>query len=279
MNIVLRRAEPKDKEKVIWVESKSTPNLRYLPKVFEMFASDMIGEFSVEEIDGELVACGKYTVLPDGTVWLEALRVIPERQGLGLGKHLYEHWLELARTQGVKEMKMYTGVTNVVSSGLAERYGFRLRGTFKGNTRLFTPAMGTVGGFTSVHDPKEATELLMPLEDDWFGWLVMNRTFYRFSPALCEHMTKHGMVYKDERTGSVVTLGARFMPEQALNIGVWGGDPDACIRFALWKAADRGIPLLSCFHEANATMIGEALARNGFKCDASDYIVKGVYLE
>ena len=79
MNIVLRRAEPKDKEKVIWVESKSTPNLRYLPKVFEMFASDMIGEFSVEEIDGELVACGKYTVLPDGTVWLEALRPIRDR--------------------------------------------------------------------------------------------------------------------------------------------------------------------------------------------------------
>ena len=279
MKIVLRRAEPEDKEKVVWVESKSTPNLRYLPKVFEMFASDMVGEFSVEEVDGELVACGKYTVLPDDTVWLEALRVIPERQGLGLGKRLYEHWLELARAQGAKEMKMYTGVTNVVSSGLAEKYGLMLQGTFKGNTRPSTPTMGEVGGFTSVHDPREATDLLMPLKDDWLGWLVMNRTFYRLSPALCEYMTKLGMVYKDEKTRSVVTLGARFMPEQALHIGVWGGDADACIRFAIWKAAERGIPLLSCFHHTKATKVGETLVTYDFRRDASDYIVRGIYLE
>ncbi len=279
MEFVLRRAEPEDKEKVVWVESKSTPNLSYLPKVFEMFTSDMVGEFSVEEVDGELVACGKYTVLPDDTVWLEALRVIPEKQGLGLGKRLYEHWLELARAKGVKEMRMYTGVTNVVSSGLAERYGLRLQGTFKGNTRPSTLMMGEIGGFTRVHDPKEANDLLMPLKDDWFGWLVMNRTFYRFSPALCEYMTKLGMVYKDKKTRSVVTLGARFMPEQALHIGVWGGDADACIRFAIWKAAEKGIPLLSCFHDATAIKVGETLANFGFKRDASDYIVKGIYLE
>jgi GNAT superfamily N-acetyltransferase len=279
MKIVLRRAEQEDKEKVVWVESKSTPNLRYLPKVFEMFASDGVGEFSVEEVDGELAACGKYTVLPDDTVWLEALRVIPERQGLGLGKRLYEHWLELAHAQGVREMRMYTGVTNVVSSGLAERYGLRLQGTFKGNIRPSTPTIGVIGGFTSVHDSREASDLLMPLKDDWSSWLVMNRTFYRFSPALCEYLTKLGMVYKDEKTRSVVTLGARFMPEQALHIGVWGGDADACIRFAIWKAAERGIPLLSCFHEVTATKVGEALTSHGFKRDASDYIVKGVSLE
>jgi len=279
MKIVLRRAEPEDKEKVVWVESKSTPNLRYLLKVFEMFVSDMVGEFSVVEVDGELVACGKYTVLPDDTVWLEALRVIPERQGLGLGKRLYERWLELARAQGVKEMRMYTGVTNVVSSGLAERYGLRLQGTFKGNTRLSTPTMGEIGGFTSVQDPREATDLLMPHKDDWSSWLVMNRTFYRFSPALCKYLTKLGMVYKDEKRRSVVVLGARFMPEQALHIGVWGGDADACIRFAIWKAAEREIPLISCFHHATATKVGEALAGYGFKRDASDYIVKGIYLE
>jgi GNAT superfamily N-acetyltransferase len=261
------------------VESKSTPNLRYLPKVFEMFASDMVGEFSVEEVDGELVACGKYTVLPDDTVWLETLRVIPEKQGLGLGKRLYEYWLELALAQGIKEMRMYTGVTNIVSSGLAERYGLRLQGTFKGNTRPSTPTMGEIGGFTRVHDPREATDLLMPLKDDWFGWLVMNRTFYRFSPALFEYITKLGMVYKDEKTRSVVALGARFMPEQALHIGIWGGDADACIRFAIWKAAEKGIPLLSCFHDATAMKVGETLATFGFKRDASDYIVKGIYLE
>jgi ribosomal protein S18 acetylase RimI-like enzyme len=278
MNIVLRRARPEDREKVAWVESKSTPNLRYTPYVYDEFVSDRVGEFSVEELDGELVACGKYTIVPDGSAWLETLRVIPEKQGLGLGKQLYEHWLELAKEHGVTAMRMYTGVTNVVSSGLAERYGLTLQGTFKGNTLSACSGAGARGGFVPVPDPKEATKLLMPLEDEWADWLVMNRTFYKLSPALCEYMAKHGMVYEDQKTKSVVALGARFMPDQALHIGVFGGDANACLQFAMWKAAERGIPQLSCFYEVTKPDIGRALARNSFKVDASDYIVKGIYL-
>jgi len=275
MNIVLRRARPADWEKVLWVESRSMPTHRYLPYVFDMFVDEKVGEFSVEELNGELVACGKYTIVPDGSAWLETLRVIPERQGLGLGKLLYEHWLELARAQRVKAMRMYTGITNVVSSGLAERYGLTLQGTFKGATLPIHTGVGERGGFMPVPDPKEATDLLMPLQNDWLGWLVMNRTFYRLTPALCEDMAKRGMVYRDQKTGSVVTLGARFIQEQSLHIGVWGGDADVCLRFAAWKAAERGVSQLSCFHEATITKIGNDLTRHGFKFDASDYIVKG----
>ena len=278
MNIVLRRARPEDREKALWVESKSTPTLRYLPYVFDMFVGDMVGELSVVELDGEIAACGKYTIVPDGSAWIETLRVIPEKQGFGLGKCLYEHWLELARAQGVKAMRMYTGITNVVSSGLAERYGLTLQGTFKGATLPVHASTGERSGFVPVPDPKEATDLLMALESDWMGWLVMNRTFYRLSPTLCEDMAKHGMVYREQKTDSVITLGARFMPEQTIHIGVYGGDPDACLRFALWKAAERGVPQLSCYHEATATKISKELARNGFKFDTSDYIVKGIYI-
>ena len=278
MNIVLRRARPEDREKMLWVESKSTPTLRYLPYVFDMFVGDMVGEFSVVELDGEIAACGKYTIVPDGSAWIETLRVIPEKQGFGLGKCLYEHWLELARAQGVKAMRMYTGITNVVSSGLAERYGLTLQGTFKGATLPVHAGAGEKSGFVPVPDYKEATDLLMALEGDWMGWLVMNRTFYRLSPTLCEDMAKRGMVYREQNTDSVITLGARFMPEQTVHIGVWGGDPDACLRFAIWKAAERGVPQLSCYHESATTKIGKELARNGFKIDASDYIVKGIYL-
>ncbi len=275
MEIVLRKAKPEDREKVAWVESLSTPNLRYTPFVYDEFLSDG-GEFSVEELDGELVACGKYTPLPDGSAWIETLRVIPAKQGLGLGKRLYDHWIELAETQKVKALRMYTGVTNVVSAGLAERYGLTLQGTFKGNTIPAKPGDGKPGGFKQVTDGKKAAKLLMPLKDDWADWLVMNRTFYRFSPAIFEWMTAKGMVYEDAKTGSVVTAGARFMPHQALHVGVWGGDADACIAFAKWKAAEKGIPTVSCFHEVTKPEIGKALTRNGFKVDAAEQIVKGI---
>ncbi|HIH88985.1 TPA: GNAT family N-acetyltransferase [Candidatus Bathyarchaeota archaeon] len=275
MNIVLRKAKPEDREKVAWVESKSTPNLRYTPYVYEEFLSDG-GEFSVEELDGELVACGKYTPLPDGSAWIETLRVIPEKQGLGLGKKLYDHWIMLAETQKVKALRMYTGVSNVVSAGLAERYGLTLQGTFKGNTTPAKPGDGQPSGFTQVTDGKKAAKLLMPLNDDWANWLVMNRTFYRFSPEMFAWMAGKGMVYEDKKTGSVIAAGARFIPKQALHVAAWGGDADACISFAKWKAAEKGISTVSCFHEVTRPEIGKILAKNGFKVDAGDYIVKGI---
>jgi len=56
-----------------------------------MFLNDEDGDWSVEELEGKIMGCGKYSILPDGSAWLETLRVVPEAQGLGLGKRLYEH--------------------------------------------------------------------------------------------------------------------------------------------------------------------------------------------
>ena len=56
MEIMLRRARCEDREKTFEVESKTMPNYRYLPNVFDMFVSDEIGEFSVAELDGEIIA-------------------------------------------------------------------------------------------------------------------------------------------------------------------------------------------------------------------------------
>ena len=85
MEITIRQARPEDRDRVIWVESKSTPGLRYVAQVWDLFLNDAAGDWSVVELDGEVVACGKYTVLPDASAWLETLRVIPERQRLGIG--------------------------------------------------------------------------------------------------------------------------------------------------------------------------------------------------
>ena len=71
MEIKLRKARPEDKEKTEWVESLSTPTLSYVPEVWDMFINDKDGDWSVEEVDGEVVACGKYSILPDGTAWLD----------------------------------------------------------------------------------------------------------------------------------------------------------------------------------------------------------------
>jgi GNAT superfamily N-acetyltransferase len=270
--IVLRRARLEDREKAIWVESKSTPNLSYVPDVFET---------CVAEVDGEVVGCGKFTVVPDGSAWLETLRVIPERQGIGVGKRFYERWLEMAPRLGVPTMRMYTGVRNVVSKGLAERYGLQLAETFRGAS--FPCENGSKGAsqgsFKQVTDPERAKELLMPLSEGWRGFHVVNRTFYKLSPALCGHLVEREMVYEDPDSGSVVTLGARFQPEMMLHIGVFGGDAEACLGFALEVGLERGVARLNCDFPTSASHAERALAEFGFSFTPSEFIVMEIHLD
>ena len=213
--------------------------------------------------------------------WLETLRVIPERQGLGIGKRFYERFFDIARSRGVTTMRMYTGVKNVVSRGLAERFGFQFAATYRGAWAPCSPgAIRTLkGAFQRVTDPEEATAFLMPFRERWTGFLVMNRTFYSLTPALCADLAEKGMVYEDPASGSVITLGARFIPEHALHIGVFGGDSEACLGFAMQKGIGLGVGRLSCLFPPSAADVQDILTKCGFQLEPSDFIVMEVHME
>jgi N-acetylglutamate synthase-like GNAT family acetyltransferase len=273
LDIHLRKARPADREKVIWVESKSTPNLRYIPYVFDMFVSDDKGEFSVAEIDGEIIGCGKFTVLPDRSAWLETLRVIPTKQGLGVGKRFYERFYDIAHRLGIRTMRMYTGVNNVVSKGLAERYGFKLAESFRG-VRLSNYNFKDFNvEFQEVTDQIEAYELLMENSTTWGGFLVMNRTFYKISLELAKYLILRGMVYKDIETESVIVLGARFMPWKQLHIGLFAGDEIRSIALAMRKALGRKVETINCLFPSSSKNIEKKFIDYGFDMEPSDFIV------
>ena len=284
MEIVLRKATEEDRESVIAVETKATPSLSYVPRVFDMFNSDEEGEFLVAEADGEVVACGKFTVVPDGSAWLETLRVIPAYQGLGIGKRFYERFFEIARDKGVKTMRMYTGLRNVVSKGLAERFGFRIaaarRGAWlhcrSGESENLLPVAES---FQLVASAERAVDLLMPQCTRWEDFLVMNRTFYALTPALCADLAEKGQVYEDPETGSVITLGARFMPETALHIGVFAGDPGACLGFALSQGIAQESERLNCLFPVSDGELQDTFIHYGFQFETSDFIVMEVHLD
>lgn len=275
MRITIREVSEEDRDAVLAVESQSTPNLRYLPAVFDQFLNDPEGDFSVAEVDGEVVGCGKFTVMPDGSAWLETLRVIPQAQGQGVGKAFYARFFEVARRKGIDAMRMYTGVRNKVSKGLAERHGFTLAGTYRGMSKAAGTAVGNES-FRAVTDPERAVELLMPQEARWGGFVVMNRTFYRLTPALCETWAIEGKIFEEPSSGSVVALGARFMPEQALHLALFSGDEGLCLEFATSLARVRGAARVQCMFPPAATDIQAVLAGHGFEQDPSDYLVMEV---
>ncbi len=276
MPVTLRKARSEDRPAVFEVEKKATPGLCYLPYVFDAFVSDEQGEFIVAEADDRLVGCGKFTRLPDGSAWLETLRVIPERQGQGIGKQFYRRFLEIARTRRIDTLRMYTGVRNQASKGLAEQFGFAVAGAYRGQKRACLPdqpAAPALPAFEPVVNPALADELLRPCGEAWAGFLVLNRTFYAFSPALAAHLAGQGMLYYHPASQTTLVLGARFMPWQALHIGGLAGDMAAGLAFALHLGRQRGVESLSCYSPAGAAGFQSELAGWNFQAETSEIIV------
>jgi hypothetical protein len=77
----------------------------------------------------------------------------------------------------------------------------------------------------------------------------------------------------------VVTVGARFLPERALQIGVLAGDMDQCLGFALEQGVERGAARLNCDFPPSAVDVQGALVDNGFSLTESDFIVMEVHLD
>ncbi len=271
INVVLRKARAEDRDAVIWVESLSTPSLSYVPHVWDLFLNDEMGEWTVEEIDGKIMGVGKYSILPDGSAWLETLRVVPQAQGQGLGKRLYELWVRLSEKKGVKTMRMYTGVNNAVSAGLARRYGLSLAETFHGVKMNGSPSEDKQL-FKNIIDVEEATRTLMPLGEKWGGWMVLNRTYYKWSPELCRWLTEKGMVYENA-DGDVVVMGARFMADIQLHIGLFHGDPEKCLSFVKGKATERGVKSIHCLYPEYLEEVETSLIENGFNMEPASFIV------
>jgi len=277
----VRRARLEDRAKVLQVEALSTPNLRYLGAVFEHWVHDQLGELIVAELDGEMVGVGKLTIVPDGSAWLEALRVIPAAQGQGVGKRFYERFFEIAAARRLPSMRMYTGIRNAASKGLAERFGFHLAATFRGSSVQLSEFVAPDSqnlAFTQVTDPDRASELLLPEKQAWNGFLVMNRTFYDLTPTLCREWAREGKVYYEEGTGSLLVLGARFQADLGLHVACLDGNLQRCLAFAAEVARSSLAPKLFCLFAPQAAEVEQALLRSGFGLDASEYIVMEVSL-
>ena len=274
MAFTVKLAKYEDMAECARVEHESMPSYPgYLEDAWHYFQSQKGACVCVYEND-EMIGIGRFTVLPDGTGWLETLRVAIPHQGKGAGKAIYRKYRELAEEYGCPSMAMFTGVKNVVSSGLAEKNGLRTAATHRGYS-LTGFECGCAHGFRPVN-PQRAAELALPMAAEYNNHMVFNRTFFHVNYANVRCFAAEGKVFEEPETGSFIVCGARFQHNVALHIAMMGGDYDRCIDFAINHAKAMGVPKVYCTFTLGNEKLENALKARGFIPDPSDIITKEI---
>ncbi len=273
MDFTVKLASYEDLPAADRVERETMGDHVYLSDAWHYFCSLKGGLVCVYDGD-KMIGIGRFTVLPDGTGWLETLRVIPPYQHKGAGKAIYKKWLEMAKEYGCPSMAMFTGVNNLASSGLAEIYGLRTVARHRGY-HLKDLSGGDAHGFHHVYWQR-ATELILPRKEEYNNYMTFNRTFHRVNEANVKAFAIEGKVFEEEESGSFIVCGGRFQQNAAMHIAMMGGDLDRCIDFAVNLAKAEGIKQVSCTFALENRELEKTLAARGFVPDPSDIITKEV---
>jgi GNAT superfamily N-acetyltransferase len=97
----------------------------YVPFKWKEWLRDGEGRVSVAVAGGTLVGLQHIAIQPDGTAWLEGIRVRDEAQARGVGRTMLEEGLEWARRTGYPRARLCTYGGNPASNRLAVKGGMR----------------------------------------------------------------------------------------------------------------------------------------------------------
>lgn len=256
-----------DIDAMVEIEKNAMPNggwYLYDNRFFFLEHQDNQGEMVLAYFDDVPVGIGQYSVLPDGSGWIETLRVKQEYQHQGAGREIYKRYMELAEETNAPSVALFTGASNVASKGLAEIYGFHLAATYTGYDLTMENFEGECPeGFRLVEDNEEAMNLIDTKHEGWGNFLVFNRTFLHYGKPLYEYLIQRKMIYTDGE--SVIVLGCRMLEERGWHIGFFDGDAEKCLAFAAAKTKEKGLPHLTVMFPPEREDLKELFSNHGYQ--------------
>ncbi len=103
MSVVVRSAKTSDVKKIRKIVDDYAAQKRLLSKeTVTLF--EAVQEFTVAEVDGEIVGCGALHVLWEDLAEVRTVAVIESMHGKGIGHKILENILERAKEIGVKKV-------------------------------------------------------------------------------------------------------------------------------------------------------------------------------
>ena len=268
MQITTRAFAPQDFERCRWIEQGAVKANHYLADVIDYYRTTA-GELTVACVDGQPVGMGKLTRLYDGSAWLELLRVHPDFQRKGVGRAIYQRYFEQIEQMGCPAARMYTGVRNVASAGLAACFGLG-RGPEFHSMSIQTPAETCPAGLHRV-GAEQAIDRLPELTAQTGGFLSINHTFYKLSEQTLRGFAAAGWLWGEGET--LLVAGARFQPGRALYIAAALGQTERALDHAKHLAAVGGAQKLIFHFAPDQQALHDLCAAGGFADDPFDDVV------
>ncbi|MEO0107787.1 MAG: GNAT family N-acetyltransferase [candidate division WOR-3 bacterium] len=193
MAIVMRLARASDRSEVERICANTWHNWDYIPRYFPQWIRE--GGFYVATEGKRLVGMAKITELSPGELWLEGLRVDPERRSQGLGWKISGFILKQALKSKPISLRLATGRRNVHSRRIIRRMGFRLKVSLWGRDGRIPKCSGKPDTF--VPDPDVAFEYIRRTEEYRESRHLLQHTwqFRTITPALLAELVEKRRVF------------------------------------------------------------------------------------
>ena len=282
MKYVSRTASMADVPRLREIEMAAMPHSkRYSTECAPLFIEQkgQKGEMIVAELP-DLPACdpaktvgmGQYSVMPDGSGWLECLRILPEYQRTSAGRQIYERYQQLWTETDAPHVAMFIGRKNVASKALSEVYGFEYTGAYD---EYSMPLEGLdakcPAGFERVTDLGTVVKV-MDARENIGDHIVFNRTYLHYTEPIYRWLIEKGMVWSNGE--DLLVLSSRMLEERGWYLAFWRGDLDTCLDFAISKTKEAGLPALTVNFPPEREDLKEYFESKGFH-----YVYSNIVME
>ena len=125
LSVKIRNARPSDKGPLLDFIKDVWGGHDYIPEVWDEWLADTSAKMSVIEVDGRQVGMNRMRFLPDGSGWLEGVRIHPDYRGMGLASMLGVHSIKAGVRNGVDVYRLATYNRNKPARRQISKMGFR----------------------------------------------------------------------------------------------------------------------------------------------------------
>jgi GNAT superfamily N-acetyltransferase len=238
----------------------------YVPYVWNDWLGGDCGALQVATRGGEVVGFQHVSLLPDGSAWLEGIRVATGLQGGGIGSALASAGVEWARSMGCPAVRLATSSTNEASNRIAEKAGLRERARFQRAEATAEPRSGCER-IALPFELERVWEWLRKAQIEFYteGWTAHRLTADRLRFLLAVHAVA---VVGSETSIDALAVATASERHSALRVGLVAGSPSSVTELGSWlRGRAHGAGLAAVRGPVNADESG-LLALHGAGFDA-----------